>query len=190
MLFWDLGGGRTGGDEPRVARTSEAIRRNDPRRPRGADVWDGFSAYSSYLDVVGAHRWPLFTSLDMGKYRDWLDPAAHADRHQPRHVLDVGAEPPAGLVRRERPGAEADDPFTDPIGPHPEQVRVMAYIALAVGCRGLGFWSDRFLADSHHGRDRLQGMALLNSEIDMLSPVLTASGTRPRRSGSTPATRT
>src|SRR5262249_36808747 len=40
------------------------------------------------------------------------------------------------------------------------------------GCRGLGFWSDRFLADSHQGRDRLQGMALLNAEIDMLSPVI------------------
>jgi hypothetical protein len=50
----------------------------------------------------------------------------------------------------------------------------MAHIALACGCRGIGFWSDRFLADSHHGRDRLQGMALLNAEIDMLSPVVLA----------------
>ena len=48
----------------------------------------------------------------------------------------------------------------------------MAHIALASGCRGLGFWSDRFLADSHHGRDRLQGMALLNAELDMLNPVV------------------
>ena len=188
VLFWDLGGGRTGGDEPRVARTCEAIRRNDPRRPRGADVWDGFSAYSSYLDVVGAHRWPLFTSLDMAKYRDWLTqrqtltatPRATYWTWVQNHLPDWYL---ANVL-------EQKEPFNDPIGPHPEQVRVMAYIAMASGARGLGFWSDRFLADSHHGRDRLQGMALLNSEIDMLSPVLTAQRHSTRRSGSTPATRT
>ena len=145
-----------------------------PARPRGADIWDGFSAYSSYLDVVGAHRWPLFTSLDMTKYRDWLIQ---------RHTLTATSRATFWTwVQNHLPDwyienvleQKSTDPFTDPIGPHPEQVRVMAYIAIAAGCRGLGFWSDRFLADSHHGRDRLQGMALLNSEIDMLSPLLMA----------------
>jgi hypothetical protein len=174
VLFWDLGGGRTSGDEQRVARTYDAIGRNDPRRPRGADVWDGFSKYSTYLDVIGAHRWPLYTSLDMKMYRDWL-----RDRHTltassratywtwiQNHLPDWYLE----NVLEQKPG----EPFVDPIGPHPEQVRVMSYIAMASGARGLGFWSDRFLADSHHGRDRLQGMAILNAEIDMLSPVLLA----------------
>jgi hypothetical protein len=171
VLFWDLGGGRTLDQGARVSRTFELIRAQDPRRPRGADLWEGFSAYSRYLDVVGAHRWPLFTNLDMGKYRDWLAQRRQltADRatfwtwiqnHLPDwYVADV---------LHQRP----EDPFTDPVGPHPEQVRVMAHIALASGCRGLGFWSDRFLADSHHGRDRLQGMALLNAELDMLNPVV------------------
>ncbi|HVL11803.1 MAG TPA: hypothetical protein VM529_04530 [Gemmata sp.] len=173
VLFWDLGGGRTLDHGARVSRTFELIRVQDPRRPRGADLWEGFSAYSRYLDVVGAHRWPLFTNLDMGKYRDWLAQrrALTADRatfwtwvqnHLPDwYVTDVL-------------GQKIDEPFDDPVGPHPEQVRVMAYIALASGCRGLGFWSDRFLTDSHHGRDRLQGMAILNAELDMLNPVVMA----------------
>src|SRR5262245_13479621 len=174
VLFYDLGGGRTADQYDQVYRTSEAIRRHDPRRPRGADVWDGFGAYSGYLDVVGAHRWPLFTGLSMEKYRDWL-----RDRHKltattratfwtwvQNHLPDWYVE---NVLEQ-----KSTDAFADPIGPHPEQVRVMAYIALASGCRGLGFWSDRFLADSHHGRDRLQGMALLNAEIDMLSPLLLA----------------
>src|SRR5205823_9740341 len=42
--------------------------------------------------------------------------------------------------------------------------------------RGLGFWSDRYLADTHQGRDRLQGMALLNTELDLISPVLLSAG--------------
>jgi hypothetical protein len=44
---------------------------------------------------------------------------------------------------------------------------------LGAGYRGLSFWSDRFLADSHQGRDRLLGLALLNQELDMLEPMLT-----------------
>ncbi len=177
VLFWDLGGGRTAEQSDRVYRTFEVIRTQDPRRPRGADVWDGYQAYSGYLDVIGAHRWPLFTSLDMSRYRDWLTQrkTLTADRATfwtwiQNHLPDWYI----ANVLQQNP----NEPFNDPIGPHPEQVRVMAHIALACGCRGLGFWSDRFLADSHHGRDRLQGMALLNAEIDMLSPVLLAATER------------
>src|SRR5262249_23245323 len=43
----------------------------------------------------------------------------------------------------ERPASSA---FSEPIGPQPEQIRLLTYTALGVGCRGLGFWSDRFLA--------------------------------------------
>src|SRR5262249_2735535 len=73
-------------------------------------------------------------------------------------------------------GHKEGDKFAEPVGPHPEQVRLLAYLSIACGCRGVGFWSDRFLADSHHGRDRLQGMAILNSELEMLAPVLMSPG--------------
>jgi hypothetical protein len=177
VLFWDLGGGRTGEESDRVFRTSDSIRRLDPRRPRGADVWDGFNGYSNFLDVVGAHRWPLFTNLDMARYRDWLAQRKSLTADRATFWTWVQNHLPDWYVTQvleQKP----DDPFQTPIGPHPEQVRIMAHIALACGCRGIGFWSDRFLADSHHGRDRLQGMALLNAEIDMLSPVLLATRER------------
>ena len=62
--------------------------------------------------------------------------------------------------------------FTDPVGPLPEQVRLLTYMALGSGCKGIGFSSDRWLADSHQGRDRLLCCALLNLELDMLDPLL------------------
>jgi hypothetical protein len=62
--------------------------------------------------------------------------------------------------------------FHEPIGPQPEQIRLLTYASLASGCRGIGFWSDRFLADSHQGRDRLLALALLNLELQMLEPLL------------------
>jgi hypothetical protein len=55
--------------------------------------------------------------------------------------------------------------FKELVGPHPEQIRLLTYLAMASGCRGLGFWSDRFLEDSHQGRDRWLMMALLNQKF-------------------------
>ena len=62
--------------------------------------------------------------------------------------------------------------FTEPIGPQPEQIRLLTYLALASGCKGLGFWSDRFLSDALRGKDRWLQLALLNQELDMLAPLL------------------
>jgi hypothetical protein len=171
VLFWDLGGGRRAEQADSLFKTNNVIRSQDPRRPRGADLWDGFQAYSHYLDVVGAHRWPLFTSLDMVTYRNLLTQWKTLTAGRATYWTWIQNHLPDWYITTVL-GQKPTDPFTDPIGPHPEQVRVMAYIALACGCRGLGFWSDRFLADSHQGRDRLQGMALLNAEIGMLTPSL------------------
>ena len=175
VLFWDLGGGLTDEQAPRVERTAAAIREADGRRPLGGDLWDGFGPYSQTLDVVGAHRWPLFTSLELTQYRDWLQNRRRLIAGNrsvywtwvQNHLPDWYA-----ATVMNRPGANAYD---EPVGPHPEQVRLLAYLSVAAGCRGLGFWSDRSLADAQQGRDRLQGMALLNAELDMLSPILLAS---------------
>src|SRR5262249_994235 len=63
VLMWDFGSGRTAEDVTRVARAAEVLRSVDPRRPRSVDLWDGFAVYSSYVTAIGAHRWPLFSSL-------------------------------------------------------------------------------------------------------------------------------
>ena len=183
VLFWDLGGGLTDEQEPRVNATAAEVRKGDRKRPLGGDLWDGYQAYSQYLDVVGAHRWPLFTSLELVKYRDWLAQRRALVGSRPvfwtwvqNHLPEWYATNLATRPVEKGTAAPGDAAFADPVGPHPEQVRQLAYISLACGCRGLGFWSDRYLADSHHGRDRLQGMALLNTELDLLSPLLLSAG--------------
>lgn len=177
VLFWDLGGGRTAEQSGAVERSKNFIRTIDPKKPFGADVWDGFQGYSPMLDLVGAHRWPLYTSLELDRYRDWLY-QRNALTSPLRNVFWTWVQNhlPEWYVTTVL-GQKETDKIVDPVGPQPEQVRLLAYISIACGCRGLGFWSDRFLADSHHGRDRLQGMAILNAELEMLAPVLMA----PRR---------
>ena len=48
---------------------------------------------------------------------------------------------------------------------HARRTAYAAYTALGCGYRGLAFGSDRSLADSHTGRDRLLGFALLNQGL-------------------------
>ena len=173
VLMWSFGGGRTAEELPKVARATEIVRRFDPRRPRAIDIWDGFSSYSTYVDAVGAHRWPLFTSFDFFNYKLWLE--------QRRALI-----PPGTLfwtwIQTHAPawyeqlcfGEIPTETLSMPIGPHPEQIRILTYLGLASGCRGIGYWSDRYLTNNYYGRDRLLEIALLNAEIELLKPILTA----------------
>jgi hypothetical protein len=173
VLFWDLGGNLTLDQAPAVNRLARRLRDLDPLHPVAADVVDGFRSYTSgdRRLMVGTHRWPLLTSMDMLAYRDWLQARRRLvysgtfcwtwiQTHLPDWFL--------ALVYDRGPGGR----FDEPIGPQPEQIRLLAYTAVGCGYRGLGFWSDRFLADSHTGRDRLLELALLNQEFVMLEPLL------------------
>ena len=173
VLMWDLGSGRTTEQLRRVARVADVVRTYDPRRPRAVDLWDGHNAYSNYVDAIGAHRWPLFTSLDMNRYAEWL--AQRKALTSPGKLMWTWIQThlPEWLIKLQTGDANTEK-FAEPIGPHPEQIRVLTYLALASGYRGIGYWSDQFLADSHHGRDRLLEIAMLNAEMELLEPVLLA----------------
>jgi hypothetical protein len=171
VLYWDLGGGLQTEQKDAVNRAARTIRAMDPQRPLTADIWDGFADYSLNLDLLGVHRWPLLTTLELSDYREWLDarrrlarPSAFMWTWVQTHLPDWFTE-----MAYHRSAASS---FDEPIGPQPEQIRLLTYIALSAGYRGLGFWSDRFLADSHQGRDRLLTLALLNQELLLLEPLL------------------
>jgi hypothetical protein len=171
VLAWDLG---TNLDAARFTEVSRHARdlQGDGQRLLIADVWDGHRGYSRGLDgvLIGSHRWPLFTSLELPDYREWLVQRRNLSRASYSWSW-VQSHLPEWLVRLAYPGQGAEG-FAEPTGPLPEQIRLLAYITLAAGCRGLAFWSDRFLADSHQGRDRLLCLALLNSELKLLERLL------------------
>jgi hypothetical protein len=172
VLCWDLGSNLDGRRFPDVARVARAFRATDPMRPLVADVYDGFSSYSRSLDQVllGAHRWPLMTQLDMNGYRDWLVQRRRLAAPDTFCWTWVQTHVPDAVLRAAYD--EAAPPAKEPLGPQAEQVRLLAYTAIGCGYRGLAFWSDRFLADSHTGRDRLLALAQLNQELQMIEPLL------------------
>jgi hypothetical protein len=171
VLFWDLGGALAIEQNALVARSAQLVRVADPGRPVGADVWDGLLPYSRNVNLLGIHRWPLMTAMELKDYREWLqqrrllaNPGSFMWTWIQTHVPDWYT-----TLLYER---GSSDGFDEPIGPQPEQIRLLTYTAIGAGCRGLGFWSDRFLADSHQGRDRLLALALLNQELEMIEPFL------------------
>lgn len=171
ILFWHLGGTLAFEQAQPIARAAQAVRQADPGRPVGADVWDGLMPYSRTLNLVGVHRWPLMTTLELPKYREWLvmrqrlmNPGTFMWTWVQTHIPDWHSQ-----ILYERGAAAA---FSEPVGPQPEQIRLLMYQSVAAGARGLGYWSDRFLADSHSGRDRLLMCGLLNQEMEMLEPLL------------------
>jgi hypothetical protein len=171
VLMWNLGSGRTTEQLRRVARLSDAVRVADPRKPRAVDLWDGHTAYSSYVDAIGGHRWPLFSSLEMGSYKDWLAQRralTGSGKLSWTHVQTHLPEWYQALVH----GQRDSDQFADPVGPHPEQIRLLTYLAVATGHRGLLYWSDKFLSDACHGQDRLLEISLLNAELELIEPIL------------------
>jgi hypothetical protein len=171
VLLWDLGGGLTLEQAPKTARLAKLVRDTDRERPLAADVWDGFRPFSRSVQLLGVHRWPLMTGLELTGYRDWLTQRRLLTQSDTFLWTWVQTHLPdwyTNLVY-ERAGSAG---FTEPVGPQPEQIKLLAYTAIGAGCRGLGFWSDRFLADSHQGRDRLLALALLNMELQMLEPML------------------
>ncbi len=171
VLFWDIGGALQAEKEPQLKQMASIIHEADRNRPRSADIWDGFSSLSHYVELVGTHRYPLLTSLELNKYRDWLTQRRRLTTGNALHWTWIQTHVPEWQLQMIY-GKKAAEEITEPIGPQPEQIRLLTYLGLAEGCRGLAFSSDRFLADSHQGRDRLLMMALLNQEIHMLEPIL------------------
>jgi hypothetical protein len=121
--------------------------------------------------MLGTHRWPLFTSLELSAYRKWLMQRHDLSRTTTYSWAWVQTHMPDWFAQLAYPG-QGEKGFVEATGPLPEQIRLLAFVTLAAGYRGLAFWSDRFLADSHHGRDRLLGMALLNQELKLIERIV------------------
>lgn len=136
------------------------------------DVSEGIRDYSRKLDMVGAARFPLLSSMDIASYQKWV--SSRKGLIVPGAFLWtwIQTHPPREYVRLAY-GHDLDDgPFNTPIGPTPSQIRLLTYASLASGSRGLLFTSDRWLGESAKGRSRTLGLALTNTELTLIEPFI------------------
>jgi hypothetical protein len=137
-----------------------------------ADVSEGIRDYSRKLDMVGAARFPLLSSLDITSYQRWVSSRKGLVVPGTFFWTWIQTHPPREFVRLAY-GHDLDDhPFTTPVGPTPTQIRLLTYASLAAGSRGLLFTSDRWLGESAKGRARTLGLALLNTELTLIEPFI------------------
>jgi hypothetical protein len=179
VLCWQVGADLTFEAADAVQDAVRAIRGADPYqgRPVSGALWNGFRPHGRNLDLLGVYRWPLYTGLELDAYWDWLESRGNLAGGDQYLWTWVQTHAPAWLHERMRdqagPGAPAQKLADEPVlGASPEQMRLLTYLSLAAGCRGIGFWLDRPLTDDPHDRARFLSLALLNQELQLLEPML------------------
>jgi hypothetical protein len=172
VLAWQItaGPGLTAEDAEVVSKSLRGTRTSN--QLYAGSVWSGYREYSQSqaLDMVGVHRWPLFSSLNPIEYRDWLvsrsrlaQPEAYFWTWVQTHI----PEPTRVLLT----GVEKSKTIPD-LGPEPAQIRLMSALALSAGYRGLGFWADQSLSEERLGKARRLELALINQQFNLLEPYL------------------
>jgi hypothetical protein len=170
VLAWDLGRGLSREQLEATRRWAEQVRLADRHRGRPLVCLpdSDLRAYSRQVNVLVLDRQPLGSSLELADYRNWIG-------RQPR--LAVGGTPiwagvqtqPAAALRRQLAALGPRRP--PPLAVSSEQIRLLAYIAVASGSRGLVFQSETPLdASDPETRDRAMALELLNLELQLVEP--------------------
>jgi hypothetical protein len=178
VLAWDLGP-QFGGEQPEAVRSqaletvrSRAIklRAADPRRGRPLIVAtdSDLRNYSRVTGLLLLGRQVLGASMEMSDYAAWL---------RNRQLLAEPGTPVWAAVQTQLPAALVEQlgvlipgrPV--PLAVSSEQIRLMAYTALAAGSRGLLFESQSPLnATDAETRYRAMSLELLNLALVMIEP--------------------
>lgn len=170
VLAWDLGNDLTEVEREATQRCADQVRTADRRgnRPMICRPRTDLRGYSRVTDLLLIDRRPLSTSLELTEYAAWI-------RQQPRLAkpgtpvwTTVQTQPNEAL----RQQLAALDPRTPPpLSVPPEQIRLLAYTAVASGSRGLLFLSDSPLdTPDPDTRQRAMALELLNSELKVIEP--------------------
>lgn len=185
VAAWHLGSGLTDGDLEATRRLAEAIRRRDRRmlRPLVGLPTTQLMHYSRVLDVVLFARDPLGTSFEQADFRDWIEQRLRLARPGTPCWVTVQTELPAELVEQMQLLSQRRAPVPRVSS---EQVRAVAFSAIAAGARGLLFRStNRLDANDAATQHRAAMVELLNLELQLLEPwtsggsqVTTVSGVR------------
>jgi hypothetical protein len=174
VLAWHLGTGLNAEQLPMMEHWVEQIRAADRRRigrPRICQPDSNLLPYSRLVDFLLLGRSPLGTSLDLYDYGIWVRERPRLARGGTPVWTTIQTQP--GALLRQQWAALGQSPL--PSAFSPEQLRLLTYIAVSAGTRGLLFESYSPLngtdADT---RLRAATLELLNLEMDLAEPWVAA----------------
>jgi hypothetical protein len=176
VLAWDLGSGLTGAELEATQSWADQVRDADRRgnRPMICCPRADLRGYSrlGLADLLLLDCRPLGTRLEMADYAAWV-------RRQPllaspgTPIWTTVQTQPNEALRQQLAALEPG--FSPPLCVPAEQVRLLAYTAIASGSRGLLFLSDSPLdAADPETKQRAMSLELLNLELEVIEPWVAA----------------
>jgi hypothetical protein len=169
VLAWDVGDGWTGADVDVARRWSEYVRRGDQPRPKpiiGGAATD-LRTLSRQVDFVTVERRPLGTDCELSRYGDWIRERTRLTRPGTPLWAVIQTEPLREL--EEQAKLLGTTAVGSPLEVDAEQIRLLAYEALAAGVRGLCFSSRSSLAGADEPtRIRAATLHQLNLELELI----------------------
>jgi hypothetical protein len=170
VLAWHLGSGLATRELSATAALSRQLRLADRqlRRPLTCSPEEESLAYSRLCDVLCESRPTLGASVELKDYAAWLSQRTRLAR----------AGTPLWAVVQTEAAPEVVDQAAAFIGtqsPTPTvemgSLRLLTYVALCSGARGIEFSNNsRLDAGDNATRQRAATLALLNQELDLISP--------------------
>ncbi|MCH8923382.1 MAG: hypothetical protein IIA67_09585, partial [Planctomycetes bacterium] len=174
VLAWDLGHDLAADDLAGVKRVADQLRAAEGRMSRplvGAPAAD-LRSYSRILDVLDVGRLPLGTSLSLDQLARWYQLRPRTARPGSMIWNTVQTQ----LSPASHPSGAALWGHQIPPTADPQQIRLIAHLAIASGSRGLSFQSlSRLDAQDPQSRLRAMSLELLNLELSLIEPWAAAS---------------
>ncbi|MBN2293462.1 MAG: hypothetical protein JXM70_13615 [Pirellulales bacterium] len=174
VLAWDLGEGESEEDLQKTRSWAQQIKAADlpHRRPLICRPETGLRGFSRFVDLLMVSHSPLATSLELNDYGTWLRQRPRLARPGTIVWSSVQTQPALAL---ENQWAMLGREHSLPPLISSEQIRLMAYTAIAAGSRGLLFNSRSSLdATDAATRARATALELLNLELNLIRPWVSA----------------
>ncbi|GAB4137569.1 MAG: hypothetical protein Kow0040_24280 [Thermogutta sp.] len=172
ILAWDLGEQNSAADVTALRQAADELRRRDGTTGRllAARPQTDLRAVGRAVDILMFGREPAYTALTFRDYADWLRGRLLLPRPGTPAWVTVQTQPDPALVDQWR---AAGIDTTDIDGLEPEQIRILTYLSLTAGARGLIYRSRSPLdAADRASRLRAAAMELANRELALVEPFL------------------
>ena len=169
VLAWSLGLNLTGRNLETIQQKIREIRQSDQRegRPVVANASSHWKAISQTTDILSIGLQPLGTSFIASRYSDWITERSQSIASSKPIWVDVQTQ----LSQTQLDQVSAISSQLPPTPIEPQQLKFLAYEALAAGARGLRFTS-RSRLDAPDPSTQLRAMTLewLNGHLDIIEP--------------------
>lgn len=169
VLAWNLGDALGPHELDSVRTRAAAIRQasSDPR-PLICSADSALFAYSRHVDFLLHERLPMGTSFELADFGPWLIQRSRMCRPGTPFWATVQTEL-TGVLPQSAAMSGWDFPL--PRSVEPEQIRLLTYLAITAGARGICFQSSSSL-DDNHAQARLRSLTLqsLNRELALIEP--------------------